>query len=374
MGRTVLSPRNRLLLLVALVLAASGAFFAAVGRSETVTLTSYYFEARLTVVQADVEPDGFEHEKPLDTIRGWYEAPDKWVWDFSDSKRATTGSTQIGDGEDVWYYDRLTNTYSRVSYADYFRGRSPDLSDGPQPIIASVFVGPLPYQDPERFFRAFAVDAQRSEKDGGLVAGRPTRAMTYTRGEEHTTFWLDREFAFVLKYVSHDPGFSVSAEVLSVSFNQALPGQPFVFQPPPSAREVAPPPPGPVHEGGSIVPGVVPQGFLSIGYTPAGFEATGQSEASGVGGATTFVAVRYQPHGQTGTGGDYLLIEQQYRAGGLAPSQLSGTPLTIGAVTGYESSTNGALRLVWAKGDVVVTLSSNVLPLEELIKVALSLS
>ncbi len=376
----VLTSRVRLLLLVALVLVGLGELFAATGRSDAAGLTSYYYKAHLTIdQQVDAAQTGFPNEQPLDTVEGWYQAPDKWAVNISDSQRPTAGSLQVADGAYVWYYDRPTNTYSRVSYADYYSGRSPNLEDGPPLPSGAFFIGAFPYNDPERLFGAFA-NQHRSESDGGIVAGRPTRSVTFTSGEQHVTFWIDRQYAFALKYVAHDSTLSVNAEAVEVSFNEALSGTPFVFEPPAGSRELPPPPSGPVRvtgsgsASGSNGQSSVPGGFFRPGYTPAGFVEMASTETSGTAGQTTYVAMRYQPGGQHDAGSDYLLIEEQYRAGGLAPSQMTGSPVAVGASTGYTSRDGDVLRLVWAKGDIVVTLSSNVLPLEELIKVASSLS
>ncbi len=375
----LLTARVRLLLLVALVLAGLGALFAATGRSDAATLTSYHYKAHLVIdQQVEAAQTGFPNDQPLDTVEGWYQAPDKWALNIADSQRPTAGSQQVADGAYVWYYDRPTNTYSRASYAFYYHGRSPNLEDGPPPVTGAFFIGAFPYNDPERLFAAFA-GQHRSESDGGIVAGRPTRAVTFTSGERHVTFWIDREFSFVLKYVAHDATLSVSVEAVEVSFNEALPGTPFVFEPPPGAREVPPPPGGPVVTRGSGSAGGngqtdVPDGFLRPSYTPSGYRETASAETSGIGGQTTYIAHRYQPDGETDLGGDYLLVEEQYRAGGLAPSQMTGSPVALGASTGYASRDGDVQRLVFAKGDMVVTLSSDVLPLEELIKVAAALS
>ena len=374
----LLSARVRLLLLVALVLAGAGALFAAVGRNDASGLTSYYYRAHLVIDQhIEAAQTGFPNDRPLDTVEAWYRAPDKWAVNLSDSRRPTMGSLLVADGANVWYYDRPTNTYSRVSYADYYDGRSPSLADGPPPPIGSFFIGAFPYNDPERLFGAFA-NQRRSEGDGGIVAGRSARAVTFTSGEQHVTFWIDKQYAFSLKYVSHDPNLSVTAEAVAVSFNGPLSGTPFVFEPPPGSQEVPPPPRGRVVTSGSSssgrISGVdVPDGFLRPGYVPAGFSETASTETSAVYGQTTYVAMRLQPAAQKDPASNYLLIEEQYRAGGPAPSQMTSSSVAIGGTTGYATRDGGVQRLVMARGDIVVTLSSDVLGLEDLIKVAAAL-
>ncbi|HEX5370717.1 MAG TPA: hypothetical protein VFY10_15015 [Dehalococcoidia bacterium] len=364
------------MLLVALVLA--GLSGATVGRDAS-KITAYHFKARLSVEQSAVDASVFPNDAPLDTIEGWYEAPDHWAWDVSDSSRPTAGSMWISDGASVWYYDRPTNTYSRVSHATYVAGLPPGFADGPPVLSASILLGPLPYANAERFLAPFGQDAQRTEAVGGIIAGRPARAVIFTRGEDHTTFWLDREHPFILKYLTHNSELSVSAEITSLSLNQPLDDAPLSFEPPPDSREVPQTSSGSSRSSGSGSSGTddrssVPDGFLQPGDVPAGYNQTATTETSGMGDRVTYVALLFQPQGQIGAAGDHLLVEEQFRAGGLAPSQQTGTAVLVGSTTGYETMAGDLRRLIFAQGDVVVTLSSNALQFEELIKVASTLS
>jgi outer membrane lipoprotein-sorting protein len=61
---------------------------------------SYYFEARFDVSnRSPADP-------PLDVMRAWFKAPNKWRREISssDPKQQDKGSIQVSDGETVSYY------------------------------------------------------------------------------------------------------------------------------------------------------------------------------------------------------------------------------------------------------------------------------
>jgi outer membrane lipoprotein-sorting protein len=334
-------------------------------------LTSYEFEARV-----EVETDRNEADDVLDTVRGWYVAKDRWRWEFSNSDpgRVEEGSIQVSDGKSVWWYDRPTNTYYRQDLEEYRASLPPELGEGPTLLFLSLPIGPVP----PRLAAVFAGDPIGREE----VAGRPAQILQSTRAdpgrEGTTTVWLDEEFPFILKFSAMDAAGinSATAEAVSLSFNDRLEGDLFRFEVPPGAKEVQAPPADPLLSTGvfsstssHIGPGTnfsVPAGFLRPGYVPAGFNARGTSTSGGQ-SATTFVSLRFE----TGAGG-YLVLEQQIRAGGLAESHKQGRQVDVAGGTGYETNAGAERRLVWAHGDMVLKLLSDVLPLQELLRIAAS--
>jgi outer membrane lipoprotein-sorting protein len=359
---------------VILLLGGVALLLASGGGSTREQLTSYYFEAHVEVVQDEA---AFGDQEPLDTVRGWYESPGMWRWEFSDSDpaRSEEGSVQVSDGQTVWYYDRPTNTYFRQSLAGYNEGKPPELTDGPPLLAAGFLIGWLPYGDKDRFFQPWG---EREERDGGQVAGLETRQVIVTLGDTTTTFWLDRELPFILKFEAKAPGTPqslVRAEITEVSLNKGVEGQPFSFEPPKDAREVDAPgrqvssSSGSSSIGGSTID--VPEGFLSPAYVPTGYATVSSqgTSSSTLGGQQTQFSVRLEMEGVEG----YLQLDEQYRAGGLADSQRTGQPLSIGNAEAYDQSTGAIVRLVWAQGDIVVTVMSDVLPMSELLRLAESM-
>jgi hypothetical protein len=64
-----------------------------------------------------------------------------------------------------------------------------------------------------------------------------------------------------------------------------------------------------------------------------------------------------------------VTLEQQMRAGGLAESHKQGRQVDVAGGKGYETSAGAERRLVWAEGDMVLRLLSD-LPLQELVRIA----
>ena len=327
-------------------------------------LSSYYFRAVIEVEQED---------DVLDSVLGWYEAPDRWRWDFGDGQQQPdAGAVQMSDGETVVYYDRETNTYFRQASADYNQARPAELTDGPPLITGSFFLGWLPYGDRERFFGALGTGSSE-DGDGGEIAGRQTDVVIVTGQHGNTTFWVDRELPFVLKYEAEASGGSQSlirAEVVDLVLNETVDDDVFRFHPPALAREVPPPGQGLVSSSGSGVLGgavTAPAGFLTPTYTPSAYNMveTAAEYSGALGGQQqTQYSVRWE------NAGNYLSMVQQFRAGGLSETQKQGSPVRFDGVDGYDQTTPAGPRLVFATGDIVVTLEANALDLNELIRIA----
>ena len=334
-------------------------------------LSSYYFRAVIDVIQ-----DGESEEDILDTVQGWYQAPNRWRWDFGDGQQQPdAGAVQISDGGSVVYYDRETNTYSQQTVAEYNEGRPAELMEGPPLIAASFFVGWLPFGDRERFFAAFQ-DGVITEADGGLVAGRQTDAVTIARQDGSTTVWVDREVPFVLKYearASGGPQGLVRVEVTDLELNEAVEDAVFRFEPPALAREVQNPGRETISGSGTEAVGsstvTAPEGFMTPAYVPQGYVVvtTEGTHSGALGGQQTLFSVRWEK------GGDYFGMQQQFRAGGLSESQRQGSPVSFDGIEGYDQTTPEAARLVFASGDIVVTLEADALDLDELIRIAESM-
>jgi outer membrane lipoprotein-sorting protein len=326
------------------------------------SLTSYYFRATI-----EVEGDD---DDVLGAVLGWYEAPDRWRWDFGDGREEPdAGAVQVSDGETVVYYDRETNTYTRQPLAEYNEGRPAELTEGPPVIAGGFFIGWLPYGDRERFFKAWQ-DAVIEEDDGGKVAGRPADAVTVTRQGSSTTLWVDSKLPFVLKYESVSPGGPqgvLRVEVVEIELNGDVEDEVFDFEPAALALEVEAP------EGnfgrsfsGNSGSGMVaaPEGFLTSAYVPEGYNVVGTGETYlGLGLLSRF-SVRWE------SGDEYLTMVQQFRAGGLSETQKQGRHVSTEGLEGYDQSSGGVTKLVFARGDIVVTLEASALSLDELLRVA----
>jgi outer membrane lipoprotein-sorting protein len=333
-------------------------------------LRSYEFEARM-----EVETDGDEADKGLDTVRGWYAGKDRWRWEFSssDPARVEDGFSQVSDGKSVWWYDRPTNMYYRQDLEEYRALQPPEFGEGATSLFFILLMGPVPPSLAEAFAASDPIGREE-------VAGRPARILLAPLGdpasESKTMLWLDEEFPFVLKFAATDAAGShtARASAVSLSFNERLKGDLFRFKVPPGAKEVQAPAGEPIFLMGvssstNVQTGPsrtlsVPPGFLRPGYVPAGFRPR-ETHTSGGQSGKTFVRLGFE----SGAGG-YLVLEQQMRAGGLAESYKQGRRVDVAGGDGYETNAGTERSLVWAKGDMVLKLMSDDLPLQELVRIA----
>ena len=329
-------------------------------------LRSYYFRAVLEVQQT-----GEFDDDVLDTIEGWYGGPGLWRWSFGDSQDAERGALHVTNTESAVFYDRPTNLYFRQPPND---GRSSGRpSTGPTLISSSFIIGPLPDGDLQRFFAPWP---ERETSPGGEVAGRETDKVTVTSGGASTSIWLDRELPFVLKYEAKSDGGPqslVRVEIVEIELNGPVPAGVFAFEPPPGAREVEPPGRSVSNSGSSsssLGGGVTaPEGFLAPAYLPPGYVVTREEggHAGVLGGQQTRYLVLLE------SGDSFIEVEEQFRAGGLAQSQKTGEPASVAGEPAYLQVTEGVMRLVWSRGDIVITLSANALDGNELTRIVESM-
>jgi hypothetical protein len=73
------------------------------------------------------------------------------------------------------------------------------------------------------------------------------------------------------------------------------------------------------------------------------------------------------------SGDSFIEIEEQFRAGGLPQSQKTGEPTSVAGDPAYLQVTDEVMRLVWGRGDIVITLSANALDEIELTRIAESM-
>jgi hypothetical protein len=204
------------------------------------------------------------------------------------------------------------------------------------------------------------------------LLGKSVQVVQVTTPDGSTlTFWIDPKFRFVLRQVSESEGMSLRAEGTQLEYNIALPKELFRFVPPAGSLETSP---GSGRFAGSLGPTGgrevrPPPGFLAPAYLPDGFLNMGESVQATDGRVTA-----HEVHLGRRGGGAELVIRQQFRAGGLPDHLATGQPISVGGRPGYRSSVSGEETLVFAAGNVVVTVSSAGLPFEELLRVAESLA
>ncbi|MPZ49706.1 MAG: DUF2092 domain-containing protein [Dehalococcoidia bacterium] len=357
--------RQRSLFLAAGLLSAAGLMLLVVLGSDGSgaslrTLDSFHFVASVEVKQE--EDSG---HPAADRIEGWYKADDRSRWEFSDTdpRLRDQGTIIISDGGSRWTYDGRTNTYSRTPLS-----ADPQRNAASLPTI-SIILGPLPATDLASFFDQWQNASWEVIGEESLL-GQDVQVIEVTSSEGgRSTFWVDPEFAFVLRHVSEAEMYSLRAEVTELEYNNEPSDDLFRFEPPPGSQETDSTS-GP--SAGSLGPIGGPEvrpppGFLAPSYLPDAFLNSGEVSTHAADGRVTAHEVRLS---RTRGGSPELVIEQQFRAGGLPASLTGGLPVSVDGNPGFRSTVGGEEILVWASGDIVVTVRSAALPFEELLRIA----
>jgi hypothetical protein len=178
--------------------------------------------------------------------------------------------------------------------------------------------------------------------------------------------WIDREHDLALRQVfrsSNPSTASIELRVEKLQINPRLAKDHFVFTPPPDAREISP---ALVNSSQSSAgrPLNIPTLFLVPSYLPPGYglRTSLQSNAGGF--------VSYIERNLANDAGDTLTITEQYRPGGMPEVMQVGSPLRVRGGTGYSIRGGGERTITFYDHDVIVTLKTNSLSQEELLKIA----
>jgi hypothetical protein len=236
----------------------------------------------------------------------------------------------------------------------------------------SVILGRLPATDLDSFFDHWQ-GANWQIVGEETMLGRHVHVVEVHSGDgSKSTFWVDPQFEFVLRHVREGGLQSFDGEVTELANNDKLSDDLFRFEPPPGSQEAGP---ASASSSSSLGPFgsphvTAPEGFLTPAYIPNGLISSGGSSTSGAGDRITTYEVRFA---RTPWGPSELVVQQQYRAGGLAPSLRMGTPVIVAGSPGFRSTAGGEEAVTWSQGDVSITLRSAQLPFEELLRIAESM-
>jgi outer membrane lipoprotein-sorting protein len=341
-------------------------------------LASFYFEARIEV------PETVD-DNLLGEMKGWFEAPGRWRYEFSSPDPARVHETvvMVSDGLRYWLYRGETNTYLTGSVSEYLANFGLSATEAPPPPTFGLLLGPVPLGDVDAYLQALAEagNATLSSRNWErTIAGRRADRVDLQGQDGHTfSVWVDQEYDFVLRFetqyassspAGEEPG-TLEGEVQAVQFNADIDDAVFAFEPPPGARE-EPPDDGTASgsgSSGSLGEGIPPpEGFLAVGDVPEGYEAVSFESSGGSQGMTSY-GVTYEPPDGSGM----LRVEQTLRAGGLADSQRIGEPVQVGDITGYLTGDGPALILTWAQGDLVIRMTAIGPTGDEMLRIAESM-
>jgi DNA-binding CsgD family transcriptional regulator len=335
-----------------------------VQRGPAGNLRSYYYEAK---VETGPKPPPSGGHRPSAAqlpeqypteIRAWYEEGKGSRWDALDGSQLIY--RRVADADTRRAYDGQTNTYQQYPLAL----ESTDNAD----------VGPLPPNGIAGLFSPYEWEAAGQE----VVAGRITQIVERNVDEGVDRIWVDTEYDFVLKHESYDDmNPHRITEVTRIDYNGAVAAENLAFDLPANAREV-PAVTGYIsQEGTSLGPfggtshAVSPPGMLNLTYVPADQGAQGAGASTKPISATESMTLSYVVwYGPEASSPSTFVILQQFRAGGMTQDMRVGEAVSLRNGTGYDQSSGDEARLVFEAGDLIVTLTTTVLPLDELVKIA----
>ncbi len=295
----------------------------------------------------------------------WWDGRDQWRAELVSTSSRVYGSEHrivVGNSGVVSQYDVLRHTVSEISadefWESYFVGWV-------RPILAPVVEADTIdeyYEWLAGHFDPSIRDVTRIHSGQTMHLGRTVEIIE--TAEDRTMIEPDTMFLVL----QESPGFRY--EVTEVETDRTLDPQLFVFNPPVDVGEIHRG--GPAGRGCASGTGTVPvPGFLALSHSPDGWE---HRMSGGVGRSTGpwgdhcdiwHVTEQFVPD----DGDGYIWLEQVNLVH--IPEHLRrGTPIDVVGHDGYRISTDDLEQLVWAQDGVVAMLESDVLPFEELLRIA----
>lgn len=382
-----------LALLAALVLAAC------TGGSEATAERGFYAEFAI-----ELEPEADDRIAALglethgnSSLRWWYgEGADgigRWRWEIESGGPSIDAgtTTTVFDGEQLWGYDDRLNSYQRDEPLALPAGIIQSPSFGAP-------VGPANVEDVDAFIELMQLgrpDGEVTRAGEAIVLGRQAEVIEIrpawtgssssgsaaseqtTQSEETVTsggvvrVFIDPERMFIMRWATDGgaAGPSSTVEITHLDYDISVDSERLTFDPPSGARaNTAVDQPQDCSSRLSAGGGLdAPAGLLDPAYVPAGFRSGMMSAESGANGGCNSVAAQSLVENDSG---GFVLLRQRIRPDGVPNSLRSDDGVRINGRDAYPSEDAGITRLVWSSGDVVAELLSNVLPSEELLRIA----
>ena len=286
----------------------------------------------------------------------------------------------VADGTSVWYWEADFNEYMETviaeneTYSGYYGGFGE--------------VGPLPHTTLDDLLLELRdgydeVRVVREEtmlgREVTVIEYGPTVEVTGGRGEvfdqETVLLWVDPETMFVLQRVQEMDSRTRITRVEGLEFDVDVDWGQFEFDPPEGSVVM---PQTRVLDSESMFwivrgqPIVAPPGMFSPAYLPAGMAvlAGGTGIPNGVRGGFD-VLLTPAATADTST---YLRIHQRRRESGLPDELAQGTRVSLGAERAYWQPQGDVDHLAWERDGVSIHLEARGLSIEELVRVAKSMT
>ncbi len=282
----------------------------------------------------------------------------------------------VADGEDVTSYDPTVGSYERSSLDESgFYGLYPSMS---------ALIGPLPADTLDDFIAQWGGRVDHVERAGTAeVLGRAVEVFEYgpTWGSSGSDsggassggvgrFYVDVDAGFILRHTVEggDDGVSFEADVTHLELDPDFDEDSFEIELPPGAVEITAPAGSCSSSSGGTASDLVSlsAGGTTFDHVPAGWTSAGSGAAQGSGCVTLeeWSAVRRGP-------GEFLVASAvAVPPTGIPAARADATPVELTGTLGYRLTEGEIERLLWVRGDEIITLSSNATTFEELLRIA----
>lgn len=341
-------------------------------------LTSYSGTAQITG-PADLEEVDYPVELPKGTVEVSYRAPDRQrLLIRTESPSITSGEEMlfVWNGDRLWSFNSQLMEYSelpaesgaylqwRFNPALYFGGNIGNVLDqlGEESEITAEITGEETILGREVYvIEVRPVYTGRSSDDDEESSGEQSWGVM--------RLWIDKENLFMLRMetpAGADKG-DVKLEYTAIEFNGAVPDSDFEFEPPPGATRAERDDDSTTSNGTSMGGGNFPPGFLNPSYRPGGYDSVGQGSSQSSSGQ------RLEAHSAFRRGDEYLVIRERVRRDGMPEALKQGEPLDVNGSSAWLSEASGIRSLSWKQGDLVIQITADALPSDELLRIARSM-
>ena len=174
----------------------------------------FYLEATI-VVLGPVSADGARPEESNSTVQWWYVRPGVWRWQLDVESPTEDPRTLLGvaDAKDVWTYESVDNTYTRVS-----------LKTNPYPgLPLSLFLGPLDVD--ELVARWESSDISVRSGGSNRFMGRDAQVLEYSPTWRSSESGVDRSGGIGRIWIDDETGLIVRNLVDGGASNQYMDGR-----------------------------------------------------------------------------------------------------------------------------------------------------
>ncbi|MBA4180890.1 MAG: hypothetical protein C0506_09910 [Anaerolinea sp.] len=347
----------------------------------------FYLEAKISVRPG---PDDRTGEQASTSRIKWFYQDERHFRQTINNESPSLNSTSlimVADGQDGWFYDTATNSYSRTPLP-------PGGGAAASLLSLSAWMGPVPATDLDSFvalLKSYVKDGTVEVVGSDQMLGRPVRLIEMksasgesvtlsTNGSETRSagpvqtmrLWFDPATRMVLRYLAEPVGErqGIDLTVTRLEVGGQMIGKVFLFVPPPGAIERSDTTTHSSSGSGSSSMGSagrtppLPKPFVAVTLLPEGLFSAGQGNTEDNGG---IVAAEDRWRSDSGA---TLTLQQRLRADGLPPGLQVGDRIQVSGHEAFRLVNGDKTTIAWYYDGLAVLITGNRMPEAELLRFA----